>query len=63
MNSKKTKAAALALSGCFLLGAGNCLPEDFWADLYGNTLNEVAGTAVNTYVVGPLEDLILPDEE
>ena len=66
MVSKK-KCAAMLLGGSMMCLGGTCVPEDFWVDTWGYALTRATGSVVDvvmdTYVVDPLIDNLVPAEE
>lgn len=53
MLCKLSRVAIAALGAGTLLGGG-CLPNNFWADSWGDLLSTVATNVGNTVLVGPL---------
>jgi len=50
------KLAAVATGATFILGGGNCLPEDFWSELAGSltadVISNLAGTVLDSVIGG-----------
>lgn len=41
------RAIRAALAGSLLLGASNCLPNNYFANLAGSSLSSIAGALIN----------------
>ena len=55
----KVRIAALLATGGFVLGLmGNCVPDNFWIDTWGNSLSGVVDGVFNTYVFSQLTGLL-----
>ncbi len=52
------KTAILLLSGASLLGPGNCLPNDFWIDAWGEALATTAATIYEVTVLNPVVEAL-----
>lgn len=64
MSIKKLgKKSACLMVGASLLIGGGCIPNNFWADTWGWTLRSatdaVVGTALDLYVVTPMQEAIV----
>ncbi len=53
---KNSKKVLIALTGCLMAFGGNCLPDNFWANLFANTVNTAAEETVRVFVLDPFLD-------
>jgi hypothetical protein len=44
--------AALVIAGILTIGAGGCLPDNFWADKWGEIVNGLIVGAINLAIEG-----------
>lgn len=49
---RSLKIAAVSLTGVAWLGFGGCLPENFWADKWGEIVNGIIISGVNILLDG-----------
>jgi hypothetical protein len=65
MHLRNRIKSALLLLGCgVVLGAGgNCVPENFWARTWEQSLTTTAETMYATYVLGPLTGALAPVDD
>ena len=57
----RLKSVILLLSSGLVFGiGGNCVPENFWARTWTNTLTTAIDTVYAAYVLDPLIDALTP---
>ncbi len=62
-NALTRASSALVLLGSgVLLGTGNCMPDNFWVDAWGRTLNDGMDMAAETFVWDNLEAALAPED-
>ncbi len=62
MSNRKMKVGGLILSAGMVCGfGGGCLPDNFYAELYGDTVREIATTVIDVYVTDTVLDWVAPE--
>lgn len=57
----KLKSVVLLISSGLMFGiGGNCVPQDFWARTWDNTLTTAVDTVYAAYVLDPLINTLVP---
>jgi hypothetical protein len=65
--TKKVRTKAVGLLGSsallFTVGGGNCLPDNYWANAFGNVIDATVVAAATTFVDSQLQPVLNPDGE
>ena len=54
---RRLKIAATVLGGVMVLGAGNCVPDNYWAGLLGDTLSDAVDQVMEDFISDSVDAL------